>query len=222
MDWPAFRLSLWLGLGTVAILLPLALWLGRHLALRRFVGRGVLEAAVALPLVLPPTVLGFYLLSAFGAGTWLGGAFQAVFGKSLAFSFEGLLLASAIANIPFAVQPIHNAFAAIPPNLREAGATSGMTPWTVFRRIELPLAWPGIATAIVLTFAHTLGEFGVVLMIGGNIAGETRVLSIAIYDHVESLEYGQAHILAGGMLLLSFCILLTVYGLRERLRVIRL
>ena len=93
MDWPAFRLSLWLGLGTVAILLPLALWLGRHLALRRFVGRGVLEAAVALPLVLPPTVLGFYLLTAFGAGTWLGGAFQAVFGKSLAFSFEGLLLA---------------------------------------------------------------------------------------------------------------------------------
>jgi molybdate transport system permease protein len=117
MDWPAFRLSLWLGLGTVLILLPFALWLGRFLALRRFRGRGVVEAAVALPLVLPPTVLGFYLLTAFGAGTWLGGAFHAVFGKSLAFSFEGLLLASAIANIPFAVQPIQNAFGAIPPNL---------------------------------------------------------------------------------------------------------
>ena len=106
MDWPAFRLSLWLGLGTVVILLPLALWLGRFLALRRFRGRGVVEAAVALPLVLPPTVLGFYLLTAFGAGTWLGGTFQALFGRTLAFSFEGLLLASAIANVPFAVQPI--------------------------------------------------------------------------------------------------------------------
>ncbi|MCA3389773.1 MAG: ABC transporter permease subunit, partial [Roseomonas sp.] len=156
MDWPAFRLSLWLGLGTVVILLPLALWLGRFLALRRFRGRGVVEAAVALPLVLPPTVLGFYLLAAFGAGTWLGGAFQALFGRTLAFSFEGLLLASAIANIPFAVQPIQNAFAAIPANLREAGATSGMAPWAVFWRVEMPLAWPGIATAIVLTFAHTL------------------------------------------------------------------
>jgi molybdate transport system permease protein len=148
MDWPAFRLSLWLGFGTVVILLPFALWLGRFLALRRFRGRGLVEAAVALPLVLPPTVLGFYLLTTFGAGSWLGSIFQAVFGKTLAFSFEGLLLASAIANIPFAVQPIQNAFAAIPPNLREAGATSGMAPWEVFWRVELPLAWPGIATAI--------------------------------------------------------------------------
>jgi molybdate transport system permease protein len=141
MDWPAFRLSLWLGFGTVLILLPFALWLGRFLALRRFRGRGLVEAAVALPLVLPPTVLGFYLLTTFGAESWLGSVFQAVFGKTLAFSFEGLLLASAIANIPFAVQPIQNAFAAIPPNLREAGATSGMAPWEVFWRVELPLAW---------------------------------------------------------------------------------
>ena len=196
MDWPALRLSLWLGLSTVVILLPFALWLGRQLALRRFRGRGVIEAAVALPLVLPPTVLGFYLLTAFGAGTWFGGAFQAIFGRTLAFSFEGLLVASAIANIPFAVQPIQNAFGAIPPNLREAGATSGMTPWAVFRRIELPLAWPGIATAIVLTFAHTLGEFGVVLMVGGNIEGETRTLSVSLYDKVQGMDLQSAHVMA--------------------------
>ena len=213
MDWPAFRLSLWLGLGTVVILLPLALWLGRFLALRRFRGRGVVEAAVALPLVLPPTVLGFYLLVAFGAGTWLGGAFQALFGRTLAFSFEGLLLASAIANIPFAVQPIQNAFAAIPGNLREAGATSGMPPWAVFWRVELPLAWPGIATAIVLTFAHTLGEFGVVLMVGGAIPGETRTAAIAIYDRVQAFDDAAAASMSALLLVICLVSLLLVQRL---------
>ena len=202
--WQAIVLTIELaGLTTVLLLLlatPLAWWLA-HTASR---WRAPLSALVTLPLVLPPTVLGFYLLTAFGAGTWLGGAFQAVFGKSLAFSFEGLLLASAIANIPFAVQPIHNAFAAIPPNLREAGATSGMTPWTVFRRIELPLAWPGIATAIVLTFAHTLGEFGVVLMVGGAIPGETRTAAIAIYDRVQAFDDVAAASMSA--LLLAICL----------------
>ena len=168
MDWPALRLSLWLGLSTVVILLPFALWLGRHLALQRFAGRGVIEAAVALPLVLPPTVLGFYLLTAFGA---------------------------------------------IPPNLREAGATSGMTPWAVFRRVELPLAWPGIATAIVLTFAHTLGEFGVVLMVGGAIPGETRTAAIAIYDRVQAFDDAAAASMSALLLVICLVALLLVQRL---------
>ncbi|MDP3416173.1 molybdenum ABC transporter permease, partial [Falsiroseomonas sp.] len=165
MDWTAFRLSVVLALWTLVLLVPFAIWLGRVLAYRRFPGRGFVEAAVALPLVLPPTVVGFYLLVSFGNLSPLGKAWQAVFGHGLAFSFEGLLFASVLVNLPFAVQPIQNAFAAIPDRMREAGATSGMPPWLVFLRIELPLAWPGIATATVLTFAHTLGEFGVVLMV---------------------------------------------------------
>jgi molybdate transport system permease protein len=188
VDWTAFRLSLELGLWTLVLLLPPSVWLGRLLAVRRFPGRGFVEALVALPLVLPPTVLGFYLLSAFGAGSPLGRAWEALFGTGLAFSFNGLLLASVIANLPFAVQPIRNGFAALPPRVREAGAVSGLAPWQVFRRIELPLAWPGIATAAVLTFAHTLGEFGVVLMVGGAIPGETQTVAIAIYDRVQAFD----------------------------------
>ncbi|WP_207536571.1 molybdate ABC transporter permease subunit [Sabulicella rubraurantiaca] len=188
MDWAAFRLSAELGLWTLALLLPVSVWLGRLLAVRSFRGRGFIEAAVALPLVLPPTVVGFYLLLAFGAGSPLGRAWEALAGRGLAFSFEGLLLASVLVNLPFAVQPIQNGFAALPPRLREAGAMSGMAPWTVFRRVELPLAWPGIATAAVLTFAHTLGEFGVVLMVGGSIPGETRTAAIAIYDRVQAFD----------------------------------
>ena len=188
MDWTAFALSAWLGLGTVLLLVPPGVWLGRLLAQRHFAGRGFIEAAVALPLVLPPTVLGFYLLSAFGAGSWLGQAFEWVAGQTLAFSFAGLLLASVIANLPFAVQPVRDAFAAVPQNVREAGAMAGMAPWKVFLRVELPLAWPGIATATVLTFAHTMGEFGVVLMVGGAIPGETRTAAIAIYERVQIFD----------------------------------
>jgi molybdate transport system permease protein len=173
MDWPAFRLSVELALWTLALLLPFSVWLGRVLAYRRFPGRGFVEAAVALPLVLPPTVVGFYLLVAFGNLSPLGQAWERAFGQGLAFSFEGLLLASVIVNLPFAVQPVQNAFAAVPRRVREAGAVSGMPPWRVLR-IELPLAWPGIATAAVLTFAHTLGEFGVVLMVGGSIPARRR------------------------------------------------
>ena len=200
MDWTAFRLSLALGLATLAVLMPLAVWLGRVLAHRRFRGRGFIEAVVALPLVLPPTVLGFYLLVAFGAASPLGQAWQSMFGHGLAFSFEGLLLASLIANLPFAVQPVQNAFAAIPPRVREAGAVSGMPPWRVLLRIELPLAWPGIATAAVLTFAHTLGEFGVVLMVGGSIPGETKTIAIAIYDRVQAFDDRGAGIMAAVLL----------------------
>jgi molybdate transport system permease protein len=200
VDWTAFRLSVVLGLWTLLLLLPGSVWLGRRLAQRRFSGRGFLEALVALPLVLPPTVLGFYLLVAFGGLSPLGRAWEALFGHGLAFSFEGLLLASVVANMPFAVQPIQNAFAAIPARLREAGATAGMPPWLVFLRIELPLAWPGIATAAVLTFAHTLGEFGVVLMVGGSIPGETQTIAIAIYDRVQAFDEAGAAVMSAVLL----------------------
>lgn len=200
MDWTAFRLSVVLALWTLVLLIPFAIWLGRVLAYRRFPGRGFIEAAVALPLVLPPTVVGFYLLVSFGNLSPLGQAWQAVFGHGLAFSFEGLLFASVLVNLPFAVQPIQNAFAAIPERMREAGATSGMPPWLVFLRIELPLAWPGIATAAVLTFAHTLGEFGVVLMVGGAIPGETQTIAIAIYDRVQAFDERGAAIMSAVLL----------------------
>jgi molybdate transport system permease protein len=203
VDWTAFRLSVVLALWTLVLLVPCAIWLGRVLAFRRFAGRGFVEAAVALPLVLPPTVVGFYLLVSFGNHSPLGQAWQAVFGHGLAFSFEGLLLASVLVNLPFAVQPIQNAFAAIPGRLREAGATSGMAPWRVFLRIELPLAWPGIATAAVLTFAHTLGEFGVVLMVGGAIPGETQTIAIAIYDRVQAFDDRGAAIMSAVLLVVS-------------------
>ncbi len=200
MDWRAFQLSVELAFGTLIILLPFSIWLGRLLATRRFPGRGFIEAAVALPLVLPPTVIGFYLLTAFGAGSALGQAWQNIFGSGLAFSFEGLLLASVLVNLPFAVQPIQNAFSAIPPALREAGATAGMPPWRVLLRVELPLAWPGIATAAVLTFAHTLGEFGVVLMVGGSIPGETQTIAIAIYDRVQAFDDAGAAVMSAALL----------------------
>ncbi len=188
MDWTALRLSLELGAWTLALLLPFGIWLGRCLAYSSFRGKSVLEAAVALPLVLPPTVLGFYILLAAGSGSPLGRLWEDLAGSALAFSFEGLVLASLIANLPFAVQPIQQAFAAIPRDLREAAACSGLTPWRSFCLIELPLAWPGLLTGAVLTFAHTLGEFGVVLMVGGNIPGETRTIAISIYDRVQAFD----------------------------------
>ena len=216
MDWTALRLSLSLGLWTLAILLPLAVWLGRALALRRFPGKAAVEAAVALPLVLPPTVIGFYLLLAFGGRSPLGQGWQALFGHGLAFSFEGLLLASVLINLPFAVQPVQNGFAAVPPGLREAGAVSGMPPWRVLLKVELPLAWPGIATAAVLAFAHTLGEFGVVLMVGGSIPGETKTIAIAIYDRVQAFDEGAAGAMAAVLLAVSMAALGLTGGLSRR------
>ena len=203
MDWTALGLSLRLGLATVAILMPLAFLLARWLAYGRFKGRGFVEALVALPLILPPTVIGFYLLTAFGQQSPLGQFFQSLLGRPLAFSFEGLVLASVLVNLPFAVQPMQNALAAIPANLRDAARCCGLAPLSVVRRIELPLALPGIATAVVLTFAHTLGEFGVVLMVGGSIPGETRTIAIAIYDRVQAFDDHSAGIMALVLLVLS-------------------
>jgi molybdate transport system permease protein len=217
MDWEAFLLSAELGLGTVVGLAPLALWLGRVLAYRSFRGKGVAEALVALPLLLPPTVVGFYLLLAFGRDSPLGAAFEAVTGRLLAFSFEGLLLASILVNIPFAVQPVQRAFESIEPSVREAGAVSGLSPWQVFLRIELPLAWPGLVTGIVLAFAHTIGEFGVVLMVGGSIPGETRTVAIAIYDRVQAFDDRGAGIMAATLLALSVLALAVTNTLARRI-----
>jgi len=209
MDWSAHGLSLRLGVGTVLILLPISLWLGHLLAFGRFRGRLAVEALVTVPLVLPPTVLGFYLLVTFGARSPLGQAFQAMFGQSLAFSFEGLLLASVLANLPFAVQPIQRGFEAIPSDVREAASCCGLSPWQRFARVDVPLCRRGVLTAALLTFAHTLGEFGVVLMVGGNLPGETRTLSVAIYDRMQAFDDRAAATMAVVLLVLAVLTLLT-------------
>jgi molybdate transport system permease protein len=216
MDWTALRISLTLGAGTIAILLPLGVWFGRLLAVRDFRGKTLVEALITVPLVLPPTVLGFYLLVTFGARSPIGQAFQALVGHSLPFSFQGLLLASAIANIPFVVQPIQQAFNAISVDVRDAAACCGLTPWQQFLRIELPLAWPGVLTASIITFAHTLGEFGVVLMVGGNLPGQTRTLSIAIYDRMQTFDDRSANIMAATLLIISVVTLMATTVLSRR------
>jgi molybdate transport system permease protein len=216
MDWTALRVSLWLGAGTVAILLPVGIWFGRLLAVKDFRGKLLVEALVTVPLVLPPTVLGFYLLVTFGARSPLGRAFESLFGQALPFSFEGLLLASVIANIPFVVQPIQRAFESIPADIRDAAACCGLTPWRRLAEIEIPLAWPGILTAAILTFAHTLGEFGVVLMVGGNLPGETRTLSIAIYDRMQAFDDRAAGVMAATLLVISVGTLMTTTALSRR------
>jgi len=216
MDWTALRVSLWLGAGTVLLLLPLGIWFGRLLAIHQFRGKLLVEALITVPLVLPPTVLGFYLLVTFGARSPLGQAFTSVVGQSLPFSFEGLLLASAIANIPFVVQPIQRGFEAIPSEVRDAAACCGLTPWQRFLRIELPLAWPSVLTAAILTFAHTLGEFGVVLMVGGNLPGETRTLSIAIYDRMQAFDDRSAGVMAATLLIVAVATLMVTTTLSRR------
>ena len=221
MDWTALRVSLWLGAGTIVILLPFGIWFGRLLAVKEFRGKLLIEALVTVPLVLPPTVLGFYLLVTFGARSPLGQAFQSLAGQSLPFSFEGLLLASAIANIPFVVQPIQRGFEGIPIDVRDAASCCGLTPWQRFARIEVPLAWPGILTAAILTFAHTLGEFGVVLMVGGNIPGETRTLSVAIYDRMQAFDDRAAGIMAATLLAIAIATLMTTTALSRRVGVRR-
>ena len=216
MDWQALSVSLWLGLGTLVMLLPFGVGLGYVLATRQFRGRAVVEALVAVPLVLPPTVLGYYLLSAFGLQSPLGQVFERFAGHALAFSFPGLLVASAIANIPFVVQPIQRGFEAVPVDVREAGACCGLTPWQRFIRIDVPLAWPAIVTGSILAFAHTLGEFGVVLMVGGNIPGETRTMSIAIYDRMQAFDDQAAGVMAAALLTMAVIALAitTVLGRR--------
>ena len=216
MDWQALALSLRLGALTILLLLPVGVVLGRFLAFRKFRGRSLAEAVLALPLVLPPTVLGYYLLTAFGGGSPLGQGWQALFGHPLAFSFPGLLLASIIANLPFAVQPMQRGFEAIPAEVREAASVSGFSPWRVLWAIDLPLAWPGIVTGLVLAFAHTLGEFGVVLMVGGAIPGETRTVAVAIYDRVQAFDKDAAGAMAAFLLLLSLAALALTYTLSGR------
>jgi molybdate transport system permease protein len=182
----------------------------------------VVEALVAVPLLLPPTVLGFYLLVILGPAGPVGGVWEALGGPRLVFSFPGLVVGSVLYSMPFVVQPLQNAFRAVPNRILDAAATLRAGPWDRFFTVVMPLARPGFLTAAVLGFAHTVGEFGVVLMIGGNIPGRTEVISIALYNHVEALEYTEAHILAALLLLFCFSVLLIVYTLNKRFETPRL
>jgi molybdate transport system permease protein len=207
--WLTLRLATVVTLLLLVFGTPLAWWLARtHSRLRHAVG-----AVVALPLVLPPTVIGFYLLLAMGPNGPLGQLTTALGLGTLSFTFTGLVIGSVFYSLPFVVQPLQNAFEAIGTRPLEVAATLGATPWDAFWSVVVPLARPGFVTGAILGFAHTIGEFGVVLMIGGNIPDKTRVVSTQIYDHVEAMEYAQAHWLAGGMLVFSFVVLLVLYTL---------
>jgi len=216
-DWQPVILSIKLASFTTITLLfvatPIAWWLSRT----RVWYKQALAAVVALPLVLPPTVLGFYLLLLLGPDGPVGQLTQSLGLGLLPFTFEGLLVASVFYSLPFAVQPLQNAFESIGQRPLEVAATLRASYWDRFLTVAVPLARPGFLTASVLVFAHTVGEFGVVLMIGGNIPGETKVLSVAVYDHVETLEYPQAHILSAGMIGFSFLVLLALYVVNGRL-----
>ena len=216
MDWQAFGLSVRLAATVSAILLVLAVPLAYWLSVTRFRGRFLVESVVSLPLVLPPTVLGFYVLVALGARSPIGRLWTEWFGHGLAFTFEGLVIASLLYSLPFAVQPLAAAFAQLDPSLRDASAVLGASPWRTFLRITMPLSIEGFLAALVLTFAHTIGEFGVVLMVGGNLPGITRTVSIAIYDDVQALRYEEASATAFALLILSFLLLAAVYGVRRR------
>jgi molybdate transport system permease protein len=212
--------ALWLSVrlaGCVAAILlvvgmPLAYWLAQT----KWRGKFLVESVIALPLVLPPTVLGFYLLVAMGANGPLGRLWTAWFGHTLAFTFLGLVVASVLYSLPFAVQPLAVAFESVDARLLDAAAVLGAGRWRTFREIILPLSIRGVVTAAVLSFAHTLGEFGVVLMVGGNIPGITRTISIDIYDHVQSLDYGAANRMAVALLLISFAVLASIYAVNRR------
>jgi len=220
-DISALLVTLKLASITTVILIlvgtPIAWWLSQT----RFKFKSVIEAIIALPLILPPTVLGFYLLMTLGTNGPVGNFLESLGGSSIAFTFTGLIVGSVIYSLPFVVQPLQNSFGSIGKQPMEVAATLGASKLDRFFTIAVPLARSGFITASVLGFAHTVGEFGVVLMIGGNIPGETGVLSIAIYDHVEAMEYGQAHVLAGGLLVLSFVMLLIVYIFNGRFSIMR-
>ncbi len=217
VDLQPLWLTLQLAGVTVIVLLlvgtPVAWWLAH--ARSKF--KTVIEASVALPLVLPPTVLGYYLLVALGPHGFLGGPWQQMTGSSLSFSFSGLVIASTLYSLPFVVQPLQGAFEAVGRNPLEAAWSLRASKLDAFFTVATPIALRGYLTAIVLGFAHTLGEFGVVLMVGGSIPGKTKVLSISIFDHVEALEYAEAQVLSGGLLTFSFLVLLVVYSLNRRL-----
>ncbi len=217
MDWTAFALSLKLAFWTCAALLPPAILLARWLAFAEGTRKALVEALVMLPLVLPPTVLGYGLLVGLGPQSVVGGVVRTLTGGGdVLFTFKGLLLASVLVNIPFAVQPLQRAFEAIRPNVREAAWVSGLSMWGTFRRIEWPLAWPGAVSALALVFAHTLGEFGVLLMVGGSIPGETQTLSIAIYDRVQAFRNVEAAIMSAALLVFAFIALATVHVTARR------
>ena len=206
------------GVTTVILLIvgtPIAWWL----AGTQSRVRPAIEAVTALPLVLPPTVLGFYLLLMLGPASPIGGFWLEATGESLTFSFAGLVVASVVYSLPFMVQPLQNAFESVGRGPLEAAATLRAGPVDAFFSVAAPMASRGFVTAAVLTFAHTIGEFGVVLMVGGNIPGETRVISIAIYEHVETLNYGAAHILSAGLILFAFLVLIFVYAIRRGNRI---
>src|ERR1700682_4573557 len=213
----ALLLSLRLATCLSAILLVIGMPLAYWLAYWNWRGKFFLEAIVALPLVLPPTVLGFYALVALGPHGPLGRISQALFHHGLAFTFSGLVVASLLYSFPFTVQPLIASFEAIDPRLLEASAVLGAGRLRTFAKVILPLSLPGIVTAVVLSFAHTLGEFGVVLMVGGNLAGVTRTVSIDIYDHVQSLEYAEANRMALVLLIISFAVLSVVYGVNRKI-----
>ena len=222
MDLGPVWISLQLASVTVVVLLLLGTPLAWWLAFTRSRSRAVVEALVALPLVLPPTVLGFYLLILLGPAGPIGSFWVEITGTTLTFSFSGLVIASVLYSFPFAVQPLQTAFESIGRAPLEAAATLGATPLDTFLRVASPLALRGYLSAIVLGFAHTLGEFGVVLMVGGNIPGVTKVISIAIYEQVETLSYTQAHYLSAGLLIFSFVVLLGVYIINRRIPINRI
>ncbi len=217
MNWEALTLTAKLATVVSLLLLligtPIAYWV----AFSRWRWKFLVEAVVALPLVLPPTVLGFYVLVALGPRSPLGRWYEAATGHGLAFTFEGLVVASVLYSLPFAVQPIASAFASVDPKLLAASATLGASRWRTFRRVVMPLSVGGIVTGFVLSFAHTLGEFGVVLMVGGNLPGVTRTVSIDIYDEVQALNYAGANQTALLLLIVSFVVLSLVYALNRRM-----
>jgi molybdate transport system permease protein len=217
VDRDALILSLQLAGWTVLVLLPVGIVLGRVLAWRRFRGKALVEASLALPLVLPPTVLGYYLLVALGSASPLGHLYESITGRQLVFTFGGLLVASVVFNLPFAIQPMQRAFEGVSREVRDAAACCGLTRWRTLWRIELPLAWPGLISAIVLTFAHTLGEFGVVLMVGGNIPGETRTIAVAIYDRVQAFDEHGAAVMSATLLVVCLVAIGATYFTGSRI-----
>jgi molybdate transport system permease protein len=215
MDWTAVWVSVRLSFGTMIVLLAVGTPIASWIAFSTWRWKFVVEAIVALPLVLPPTVLGFYVLMALGPHSPAGGAYAAITGSSLPFTFEGLLVASVLYSLPFAVQPFSAAFASVDRRLLEASWSLGASRRATFRRVVLPLSVRGIVTGMVLSFAHTLGEFGVVLMVGGNRPGVTRTVSVSIYDSVQALDYASAWRTSLLLLAVSFVILLTTYALQR-------
>jgi len=215
--WLTFKLATITSVILLVLALPLAYWL----AFGKFKGRGIIESLIGMPLVLPPSVIGFYLLLAFSPSYWFGAWIESLFGLRLVFSFPGLVIASVLYSLPFMVYPIRAGLQSLPASLREASYTLGKNEWETFFKVLLPNCKPAILTAFVITFAHTVGEFGVVLMIGGNIPGVTKVASVAIYNEVEALNYGAANDYAMVLFAITFVILLLVYSINNRLLRVR-